>query len=78
MKVMKIETACKNHEVSLKAAALQFVLAHPAVVSTIPGAISVSQVKENIRCVECEIPEVFWEELKNKGLIMTDAPTPKR
>ena len=77
LKVQKIETVCKRHAVALKAAALQFVLAHPAVVSTIPGAISIEQVKENIDCLESKIPEIFWKELKTKGLIATDAPTPK-
>ena len=78
LKVAKIEALCKTHAVSLKAAALQFVLAHPAVVSTIPGAISADQVTENIGCLESKIPEIFWEELKTKGLIATDAPTPKQ
>jgi len=77
LKVKKIEVLCEKHAISLKAAALQFVLAHPAVVSTIPGAISADQVTENIRCLESKIPEIFWQELKTKGLIATDAPTPK-
>ncbi len=78
LKVKNIETVCNTYAVPLKAAALQFVLAHPAVVSTIPGAISAEQVKENIDCVESKIPETFWEELKTKGLIAKDAPTPKQ
>ena len=77
LKVKKIEALCEEHAISLKAAALQFVLAHPAVVSTIPGAISADQVTENIRCLESKIPEIFWQDLKTKGLIATDAPTPK-
>ncbi|MDG2474997.1 MAG: aldo/keto reductase [Paracoccaceae bacterium] len=77
LKVRQIEAVCKEHEVRLKAAALQFVLAHPAVVSTIPGAINVDQVTENIDCLESKIPEIFWKELKTKDLIAIDAPTPK-
>ena len=76
MKVRRIEAMCKKHNVSLKAAALQFVLAHPAVVSTIPGAVSINQVKENIACIEANIPEIFWQNLKSEGLITGDAPTP--
>ena len=75
-KVRQMEIVCQDHKVSLKAAALQFVLAHPAVVSTIPGAVSVEQVLENISCIESKIPKMFWEELKNKKLINTDAPVP--
>ena len=37
-KVRGIEAVCKAHNVALPAAALQFVLAHPIVVSVIPGA----------------------------------------
>ena len=75
-KVKQIETVCKVYGVPLKAAALQFVLAHPAVVSTIPGAVSPSQVTENIACLETKIHKTFWKELKTKRLIATDAPTP--
>lgn len=77
-KVKKIEAVCKTNAVSLKAAALQFVLAHPAVVSTIPGAISADQVIENIECLESKIPAIFWDELKTKDLISADSPTPKQ
>ena len=36
-KVRRIQQVCAAHGVNLKAAALQFPLAHPAVVSVIPG-----------------------------------------
>ena len=75
-KVRKIEILCSTHRVSLKAAALQFVLAHPAVVSTIPGAINANQISENISCLETIIPDAFWTDLKSEGLIVSDAPTP--
>ncbi len=77
-KVRQIESVCQVHAVSLKAAALQFVLAHPAVVSTIPGAVNSNQVKENIHFLQSKIPGTFWEELKAKNLIVKDAPTPKQ
>ena len=76
-KVKKIEDVCKAHNVSLKAAALQFVLAHPSVVSTIPGAISDSQILENISCLKENIPSSFWNDLKSEKLILTDSPTPR-
>lgn len=76
-KVRQIELICTTHSVSLKAAALQFVLAHPAVVSTIPGAVHGDQVTENISCLEMNIPDLFWADLKSEGLIVDDAPIPK-
>ena len=76
-KVRDIEAVCLAHDISLKAAALQFVLAHPAVVSTIPGAISKQQLSENILCLQEKVPDAFWSDLKSEKLIVSDAPTPK-
>ena len=75
-KVNSIEKVCFSHKVSLKAAALQFVLAHPAVVSTIPGAVNEEQILENISCLEEQIPSSLWSDLKSEKLILPDAPTP--
>jgi D-threo-aldose 1-dehydrogenase len=45
-----------TRDVPLKAAALQFILAHPAIVSVIPGARSIQEVEDNARMVELRIP----------------------
>ena len=71
-----IKAVCDRHGVPLKAAALQFGLAHPAVAATIPGPRSVSEVEENLRMVEFPIPVQLWEELRHERLIPADAPTP--
>ena len=47
-RVRGIEAVCAAHKVALPAAALQFVLAHPIVVSVIPGAAKPSEVTQNI------------------------------
>ncbi|MBP0579882.1 aldo/keto reductase [Labrys sp. LIt4] len=75
-KVRGIEAVCKAHGVALPAAALQFVLAHPAVVSEIPGAVKPSEVTENVASHHAPIPAGFWSDLKAEGLIDKDAPTP--
>jgi len=75
-KVRGIEAVCAAHGVSLPAAALQFPLAHPAVVSIIPGAMSPDEVRQNVAYLETSIPEAFWRDLKSEGLIHADAPTP--
>jgi D-threo-aldose 1-dehydrogenase len=61
----------------LKAVALQFILAHPAIVSVIPGARSIQEVEDNVRMVELPIPGALWAELKDSGLIDQAAPTPR-
>jgi D-threo-aldose 1-dehydrogenase len=72
----RIGAACERHGVPLRAAALQFILAHPAIASVIPGARSVAEVEDNIRMVEWPIPDSFWAELRREGLIAEAAPTP--
>jgi D-threo-aldose 1-dehydrogenase len=67
---------CARHAVPLKAAALQFVLAHPAVASVIPGARSVAEVEENARMVEHPIPPALWADLKDADLLPAAAPVP--
>lgn len=75
-KVRRIEAVCGRHGTPLKAAALQFPLAHPAVAAVIPGARSPEEVDENVRMFEVEIPAAFWAELREEGLIPDAAPTP--
>jgi D-threo-aldose 1-dehydrogenase len=75
-KARRIAAMCERHDVPLRAAALQFVLAHPAVASVIPGARSVAEVEDNVALVEHPIPGEFWTALKADGLIADAAPTP--
>jgi D-threo-aldose 1-dehydrogenase len=72
----RIKAVCDRHEAPLKAAALQFGLAHPAVAATIPGPRTPEEVEENIAMADLEIPTDLWAELRAEGLIPTDAPTP--
>ncbi len=74
-KVRRIQAVCAAHGTSLQAAALQFPLAHPAVVSVIPGGAAPSEVEHNIRFAQEEIPGSLWRDLKTRGLIDPDAPT---
>ena len=75
-KARRIKSVCDRHDVPLKAAALQFGLAHPAVAATIPGAKSAAEVEDNFRMASYEIPADLWSELKHEGLIPEHAPTP--
>lgn len=75
-KARRIGAVCERHHVPLKAAALQFILAHPAIVSVIPGARSLAEVEENARMIEFPVPAELWGELKQTGLIAAAAPTP--
>lgn len=74
--VRGIERVAGAHGVALPAAALQFVLAHPRVVSVIPGATTGDQVRQNIGHMQARIPLQFWADLKAENLIAVDAPVP--
>lgn len=75
-KVRGMEAVCAAHGVALAVAALQFPLAHPAVVSVIPGAIRPTEVAANVATLGTAIPEDFWSELKARGLLDAEAPVP--
>ena len=72
-----LQTVAARHRVSLKAAALQFALAHPQVTCIIPGTRVPDRVNENLKLVDEPIPSEFWTELKRENLIRQDAPVPK-
>ena len=72
----RIKTVCDRYDVPLKAAALQFGLAHPAVAATIPGPRNPTEVEENVALTGFDIPRDLWSELKAEGLITEAAPTP--
>jgi D-threo-aldose 1-dehydrogenase len=75
-KVAKIETVCARHKVPLPAAALQFLLAHPAIAVHVPGTRTVAQMEQNIAWIGHPVPGEFWQELKQARLLREDAPTP--
>ena len=75
-KVTSIKALAQRHGVPIKAAALQFSLAHPAVVSVIPGASRPDRIKEDHAALKATIPDDFWRELRIEGLVAPNAPLP--
>ena len=75
-RVKQIENACAEYNVPLPAAALQFVVAHPAIPTFMAGTRTVEQLEQNLSWFSHEIPGEFWTTLKAKNLINEDAPTP--
>jgi D-threo-aldose 1-dehydrogenase len=73
-----IEDLCDAHHVPLKAAALQFPRAHPAVACVLPGARTVDELHENLALSALPIPVAFWRDLRTGGLVHPDAPLPGR
>jgi D-threo-aldose 1-dehydrogenase len=75
-KVERIRAVATRHGVPVKAAALQFALANPAVAAVIPGASRPSRVAEDHAALNTPIPAAFWSDLRKEGLVAPDAPLP--
>ncbi len=76
-RVARLSALCQRHGVSLKAAALQFPLAHPAVKTLLLGGRSIAHLEENLRLLREAIPDGFWGALKAEGLLNPAAPVPR-
>jgi D-threo-aldose 1-dehydrogenase len=72
----RLEATCAQHGVPLAAAALQFPLAHPAVVTVLVGVRAPDELETDIELARLPIPAELWDELRADGLIRADAPTP--
>lgn len=75
-RVAAIKTLADGHGVSMKAAGLQFALAHPAVVAVIPGASQPGRIAEDRAALEAVVPRTFWRELRAARLVDAAAPLP--
>ncbi len=62
-RAQRMKVICDEYGVSLKAAAIQFPLGHPAVASVLVGCRSVAEVAENLRAFDEHIPANLWPQL---------------
>ena len=58
-----LETMCARYDVPLAAAAVQFPLRHPAVVSVVVGARSPEEIEEDAQLLEISVPDALWAEI---------------
>src|SRR5215470_3696753 len=75
-KVNRIKALATRYQVPIKAAALQFSLAHPASAAIIPGASRPERIAEDQAALKATIPEEFWREMRQQGMVAPDAPLP--
>ena len=73
-KAYKLKEVCKEFNISLKRAAIQFPYGNNIVATSILGMTSVLQVEENIEDYGNVIPLEFWQRIKQENLI--DKRTP--
>jgi D-threo-aldose 1-dehydrogenase len=75
-RVRRLEALCEEFDVPLKAAALQFPLAHPMVASVVAGCISGEQARLCAAMFSHSIPAAFWQALRERRLVQAGAPLP--
>jgi D-threo-aldose 1-dehydrogenase len=75
-RALRLEKVCQRHGVPLKAAAIQFPLAHPSVVSVVSGVRSPQHLDDYPAGMTRPIPADLWADLRESGLLPPDAPTP--
>ncbi|KVD95459.1 D-threo-aldose 1-dehydrogenase [Burkholderia stagnalis] len=75
-KVERIKAIAARYDVPIKAAALQFSMAHPATAAVIPGASRPERIAEDQAALNVAIPADFWREMREQGLVAANAPLP--
>ena len=76
-KALRLKAACERHGVPLRAAALQFVFAHPAVVTVVAGVRTIPHLEDTAAMLQFPIPDDLWDDLRAEGLLPPEAPTPR-
>jgi len=75
-RAQRLAAICARHDVSLRDAAIQFPLAHPAITSLVTGVRSIAHLEEYPAAMARSIPDALWAELKAEGLIRNEVPVP--
>jgi D-threo-aldose 1-dehydrogenase len=72
----KLREVAERHGVDLRSAAIQFSFAPDVAVALVVGAGSARQIREDWNSLQTKIPDEFWQDLKDGGLVHQDAATP--
>jgi len=72
----RLAAACERHGVTLRTAAIQFPLAHPAVTGLIAGVRTAAHLDEYPVAMGAAIAPGLWDELRSERLISDLVPTP--
>jgi D-threo-aldose 1-dehydrogenase len=75
-RAQRMQLICQEHGVHLRAAALQFPIGHPAVVSVLLGARSPEEARVAVADAATPLPAELWRDLKAAGLLPESVPTP--
>lgn len=76
-KTEQLKALCQHFQIDTRAAALQFCLANPVVVSVIPGTATAERPAQYMEQLGAVIPREFWLALREENILPVDAPIPK-
>ena len=65
----RIAAVCGRHGIAIGAAALQFVLAHPAVTAAVVGVRSPAEMTQDAGFLATRVPGGVWTDLAAEGLL---------
>lgn len=65
---------CEKHKITPSVACVSFAMSAPGVVSIALNTSNPKHVKGNVESVTTQVPEEFWFDMKEKGLISIDYP----
>ncbi|MGI8451015.1 MAG: aldo/keto reductase [Streptosporangiaceae bacterium] len=72
----RIAAVCAGHGTDIGAAALQLVLAHPAVTAAVVGARSPAEMTQDAGFLCTEVPSKVWAGLCSEGRLPEDGVVP--
>jgi D-threo-aldose 1-dehydrogenase len=72
----RLSAVCERHDAPLRAAAVQFPLANPAVAGVVAGVRRADHLEEYPELLRRTIPAALWQDLREQGLIRAEAPVP--
>jgi len=68
----KFKRICEKHAVVPGDACIHFSMSHPAIVSMALNTSKPEKMNRNVEILQRRIPEAFWTEMKNEGLMDPD------
>jgi D-threo-aldose 1-dehydrogenase len=77
-RALRMKEICERYGTPLRAAAIQFTGAHPAVATVLLGGRSAAEVTDGLRMAAHPIPAELWDELRSAGLLDAGLPVPAR
>ncbi|MER5447465.1 aldo/keto reductase [Streptomyces sp. NPDC002764] len=76
-RALRLKAIAERHGTTLRAAALAFCAAHPAVAGVLVGARSADEVRDSARQFAAQVPSGLWRELRAERLLPAEAPVPE-